>query len=74
MLMRQVELADPTNARKIAWIDREHAIVGRKMTLNLGDNERSEWLTVVQAWTVERDLDEIQTRQENRRTFGGSIR
>lgn len=74
MLMKQVELAQEDGSRAIGWIDRDHAIIGHRFDLNLGEGTRSPVVTVCQVWATERDLDEIQEREANRRGFGGSIR
>jgi hypothetical protein len=73
MLMRQVEMVEDNGTRYIGWIDRDHAVEGQRFDLNLGDGKRSPVVTVTQVWMLERDLDEIQERQENRRSFGGSV-
>lgn len=74
MLMKQAEVRQDDGLSAVCWIDREHAVVGHRFDLNLGKGERSPVVTVVQVWPMERDLDELQERQTNRRTFGGSIR
>lgn len=72
--MRQVEMLQDNGARFVGWIDTDHAIEGRRIDLNLGDGDRSPVVTIVRAWELERDLEDIQAQQENRRGFGGSIR
>lgn len=74
MLMKQVELKQDNGARMVSWIDKNHAIIGRRVDLNLGNGERSPVMEVLEVWQTERDLDEIQERDANRRGFGGSIR
>lgn len=74
MIMKQCELIQYDGQRFVGWIDRDHAIIGHSFDLNLGDGWRSPPVMVGRVWAIERDLDEIQVRQENRRGFGGSIR
>lgn len=71
--MRQVELRAPDGARMVAWIEKEHAIVGRRMDFNMGDGKRTPVMEVIQAWTIERDITEISQRQSDQRDYGGSI-
>lgn len=73
--MKQVELKEDSGSTTKCWIDSEHAIVGHRFDLNLGDGERSPVVTVTQVWhLIVRDRDEIQERETNRRSFGGSIK
>lgn len=74
MLMKQVELIQDDGAKMRGWIDRDHAIVGHRFDLNLGEGERSPVVTVARVWQTERDREEIQHRQTDRKSFGGSIR
>jgi len=74
MLMKQAELRQDDGSTMIGWIDRNHAITGRRVDLNLGNGERSPIMEILQVWQSETDLDEIQEREANRRGFGGSIR
>ena len=41
MLMKQAELRQDDGSTMIGWIDRNHAITGRRVDLNLGNGERS---------------------------------
>lgn len=72
--MKQVELRQDDGAKTIGWIDSEHAIVGRRVDLKLSNGERSPVMEIINVWHAEADLDEIQEREVNRRTFGGSIK
>lgn len=75
MLMKQVKLREDNGAMMDCWIDMEHAIRGHRFDLNLGDCHRSPVVTVTQVWDlIVRDRDEIQERETNRRSFGGSIK
>jgi hypothetical protein len=74
MLMKQCKLKQDDGATMVSWIDQDHAIIGHRFDLNLGDGQRSPVMTVVEAWDLVRDLDEIKQREQDRRNFGGSIR
>jgi hypothetical protein len=74
MKMKQVELRQDDGAKTIGWIDSQHAIVGRRVDLNLGDGLRSPVMEIINVWNAEVELEEVQEREVNRRSFGGSIK
>ncbi len=73
MLMKQVKLKEDNGSTMTSWIESKHAIVGRRLDLNLGDGKRSPVMTVTEVWDLEKDQTEVLEKETNRRSFGGSI-
>ena len=74
MIMKQVKLRQDDGGMMVCWIDKKHAVEGRRFDLNLGDNARSPVMEVIEVYASERDSSLIHQAQEDRRDFGGSIR
>lgn len=74
MIVKQVELEETNGGKHVCWIDAENAVLGYVMTLKLGDGQFTEPAKVIHVWDIIRDLAEIQERETNHRSFGGSIK
>lgn len=70
MKVKQCLLTEDNGHKMVSWIDADKAIVGSRIDLRLGDNQRSPVMTIETVWQTIRDTAEI----KDNRGFGGSIR
>ncbi len=64
-MVRQCLLRDDRGGLTTAWIDAEHAVPHRRMTLKLDGGKTSDPVTVVKAWETTRPAAEARERSHD---------